>query len=78
MFVEQLVWADIKKIKSSTLLALCKGNPPMTDECPHKGPVMWKVFPFHYVIMTCVISLWRNDIRPIERVRTVYGKGGNG
>ena len=53
MFVEQLVWADIKKInKSSTLLAFVKGIHQWLMDSPHKGPVIWKVVPFCYVI-TC-------------------------
>ena len=29
--------------QSSSLLALCKGNPP---DSPHKGPIIWKDFPW--------------------------------
>ena len=34
---------------SSTLQAHCVGNPPV--DSPHKGPVMWKGFSWHDVIM---------------------------
>ena len=36
---------------SSELLALCEGNPLVTVDSPHKGPVMWIEFPCHDIIM---------------------------
>ena len=39
------------KEQSSALRTLCEGNRPVPDGSPHKGPVMWKAFPCHDVIM---------------------------
>ena len=44
-------WFQLRK-HSSTSLALCEGNPPVSlVDSPHKGPVMGKVLPWHDVIM---------------------------
>ena len=39
-----------KKNQRSVSLAFFQGNSPLVN-FPHKGPVMWKMFPFDYVIM---------------------------
>ena len=43
--------AGSSSVHQSSLLALCDGNPSVTDGFPHKWPVMWKAFPCHDVIM---------------------------
>ena len=45
------------------LLALCEGNPLVTVESPHEGPVMRKVFP--------VIILDTHNIYPVLKIRTI-------
>ena len=39
---------------------LCEGNPPWPVDSPHKGPVMWKMFPFNTKLLTLfqVYSTW--------------------
>ena len=37
---------------------LREGNSPVTGESPHKGPVMWKRFPFNDVIMSEKMEHW--------------------
>ena len=43
--------ADQRKYQSSTSLALCEGNSPVTGDSPHKGLVTRRMFPFDDVIM---------------------------
>ena len=51
-------------VKSSlVVLALCVRNPPVTSspvDSPHKGPVMWKVFPCHDVTMDTKNEIWHH------------------
>ena len=57
--------ADQRKHQTSTSLTFVRGNWWPVNS-PHKGPVMWKMFPFHNVIM------WRFLIRQIlEKVECV-------
>ena len=35
--------------QSSVIMAFYEGNPSAEGDSPHKGPVMWKVFPRHDV-----------------------------
>ena len=35
--------------QSFVLMAYYEGNPSVEGDSPHKGPVMWKVFPRHDV-----------------------------
>ena len=43
--------ADQRKYQSSASLAFVRGIHWWPVDCPHKGPVIWKMFPFDYVIM---------------------------
>ena len=40
-----------RKHQKLHVTGLCEGNSPVIGEFPHKGPVMWKMFPFDDVIM---------------------------
>ena len=52
LFIQQHVkLTTTKKDPSFTLLAFCVGNPPVIVDSPHKGPVMWKAFSCHDLIM---------------------------
>ena len=44
--------ANQRKHQISASLAICEGNPPVTDGFPHKGQVTRKMFPFDDVIVT--------------------------
>ena len=58
VWLNHLSGADQRNHQSSELLALCEGNPPMTGGFPsHKGPVMWKMFPFDDAIMGLTLIL---------------------
>ena len=41
-----------KKTSKLLVTGLYEGNPPVTGEFPHKGPVTPKMFPFDDVIMS--------------------------
>ena len=45
-----------KKTWKLLITGLCEGNSPVTSESPHKGPVMWKMFPFDDIIMGLLTS----------------------
>ena len=45
-----------KKTSKLCVTGLCEGNSPWPVNSPHKGPVTRKMFPFHDVIMGCVIG----------------------
>ena len=81
------------------LLALCAGNPPVTSGFPaqrasnfqHRGPIMWKVFPSHDVIMPSYLnyygepwlqcpgmgSLWHERRQTHFLVKPLMGKTGS-
>ena len=40
-----------KKVAKLRVTGLCGRNPPMTVDCPHKGPVTRKMFPFDDVFV---------------------------
>ena len=43
-----------KKTSKLHVTGLCEGNPPVTVDSPHKGPVIRNINPFDDVIMTSV------------------------
>ena len=57
-----------KKTLKPCVTCLCKGNPLVTSDSPHKGPVTRKMLPFDDVIVEAVISslqlnpLWKSLI----------------
>ena len=48
---------DQRKHQSSTLLAIPRGIHRWAGNFPHKGPVMWKMFPLDDVIMGCWFNI---------------------
>ena len=54
-----------KKTSKLCITGLCEGNPPARGS-PHKGPVMWKMFPFDNVIM-CTWTITRIPTKPLNR-----------
>ena len=40
-----------KKTSKLRVTGLCAGNSPVAGECPHKGPVTRKMFPFNDIIL---------------------------
>ena len=57
LFVSQLVQAHIKKKSKLSPLALCEGNPPVTDGSPHRGPVMQKALTWYDIIMMIYVHM---------------------
>ena len=49
--LNRLFRRKIKKTSKRRVTGLCEGNPPVTGEFPHKGPVTRKMFPFDDVIV---------------------------
>ena len=56
MFTQPFIHAQIKKHQSSALLAFVRGIHRRPVNCPHKGPVSRKMFPFDDVIMYSKLS----------------------
>ena len=62
--------ADQRKHQSSASLAFVREIHRSTVDSPHKGPVMWKMFPFDDIIMNCLkvadnpkaLDLWESVI----------------
>ena len=54
--------ADQRKHQSSASLAFARGIHRVPVNSPHKGPVMWKIFPFDDVIMEWVIVASENSL----------------
>ena len=55
LFVQQHGPANFEETQK---LALCEGGIHQSQvDTPHKGPVMWKVFPYHDVIMVNEIEI---------------------
>ena len=50
-----------KKTSKLRITGLCAGNSRVTNEFPHKGPVMWKMFPFDDVIMWKLTMVWHQE-----------------
>ena len=48
--------ADQRKHQSSVWLAFVSGIHQWPVDSPHKGPVIWKMFPFDDIIMICRIT----------------------
>ena len=57
MIVYSIVYSgtDQRKHQSSASLAFVRGIHRWLVNSPHKGPVMWKMFPFDDVVMKCVL-----------------------
>ena len=50
-FFNRLSRRRSKKTSKLRVIGLCEGNPPVTGDSSHKGPVTRKIFPFDDVIM---------------------------
>ena len=55
--------ADQRKHQSSASLAYVRGIHQSLVDSPHKGPVMWKMFPFDDIIMLWSTELWQSGTR---------------
>ena len=55
-----------KKTSKFRVTGLCVGNSPGPVNSPHKGPVMRKMFPFHDVIILCVVAFPLDDHSRVE------------
>ena len=66
--------ADQSKHQSSASLAFVRGIHRGPVKSPHKWPVMWKMFPFDYVIMKMhLYHHWQSIKFPVEiHVREIY------
>ena len=67
LFVQQSVWASIKENIKTWLLAFVRGIHRWLVDSPHKGPVMWKLFLCHDIIMYSGDEL--NTMRPRQNGR---------
>ena len=78
LFVQQLVQANTKRKHQSapSLAQSCKGNPLVIGGSPHGRPVMWKVFPWHNIIMTliakCTYDMTWRYWDSVEMSRKIY------
>ena len=53
--------ADLRKYRSSALLAFVRGIHRGPVDSPHKGPVVRKMFPFDNAIMG-ILSIWASNL----------------
>ena len=57
-FVQQVVEPKKKEnIRAPQSLDICEGNPLLTGDSPHKGPVMWKSFSYHVIHLSIYPSI---------------------
>ena len=59
-----------RKRQSSMSVAFVRGTHRWLVESPHKGPIMWKMFPFDDIIMTCWCQI--SSTVPFHWLRMVH------
>ena len=76
-FIQPFVQAQIKEnIKAPRHWSFVRGIDQWPVETPHKGPVMWKMFPFDDVIVYCRITIiWATEINSFWPTDVIWRHG---